>query len=238
MTRASASIDDDGSDLRRLPARRLPYRTRLLAALPPGLRRGIRDAALKSVERPVVAAFHGLFYASSPRTWDDMSWLGVSVLKCPFDLWNYQEIIVELRPDFIIETGTWDGGSALYMASICDLVDRGHIITIDVADPGGRPEHPRITYVTGSSVADDVVNHRCEHVFEELQTYSEIVTPGSYLIVEDTNLNGHPVGRWHGPGPMEAVERFLATNHSFVVDRSRQKFFLTFNPRGYLRRLA
>ena len=238
-------------------AGRQSYRSRLIASLPPRVRRRVRDAALKTVERPVVAAFHGLFYASSSRTWDNMSWLGTGVLKCPFDLWSYQEIIVELRPDFIIETGTWDGGSALYMASICDLLGHGQIVTIDIADPGGRPDHPRITYVTGSSVADEIVadvralvagadtvlvvldsDHRAEHVFHELQIYSEIVTPGSYLIVEDTNVNGHPVARWHGPGPMEAVERFLATSRGFVVDRSREKFFLTFNPSGYLRRVV
>ena len=66
--------------------------------------------------------------------------------------------------------------------------------------------------------------------------YSRWVTPGSYLIVEDTNVNGHPVLPEHGPGPMEAVEEFLAGSAEFEVDPAREKFFLTFNPRGFLRK--
>jgi cephalosporin hydroxylase len=54
--------------------------------------------------------------------------------------------------------------------------------------------------------------------------------------VEDTNVNGHPVLPDHGPGPMEAVEEFLATTDDFEVDRSRENRLLTFNPSGYLRR--
>ena len=70
----------------------------------------------------------------------------------------------------------------------------------------------------------------------ELQTYSPLVTPGSYLVVEDTNLNGHPVEPDHGPGPMEAVESFLKDHDEFAHDPAMDKFFLTFNPRGYLKR--
>ena len=69
-------------------------------------------------------------------------------------------------------------------------------------------------------------------MLDELRAYSPLVSPGSYLIVEDTNVNGHPALPEHGPGPMEAVEEFLE------VDVAREKFFLTFNPRGFLRRRA
>jgi cephalosporin hydroxylase len=62
------------------------------------------------------------------------------------------------------------------------------------------------------------------------------VTPGSYLIVEDTNLNGHPVEPEYGPGPMEALDAFLAETSDFSIDPRGEKFFLTFNPRGYLKR--
>jgi cephalosporin hydroxylase len=81
-------------------------------------------------------------------------------------------------------------------------------------------------------------DHRREHVLAELQAYADVVTPGSYLVVEDTSVNGHPVAPEFGPGPMEAVERFLETDERFVVDRSREKFLLTFNPGGFLRRRA
>jgi len=70
-----------------------------------------------------------------------------------------------------------------------------------------------------------------------LRAYSDLVTPGSYLIVEDTNINGHPVMREAGPGPMEAVQEFLADDRRFIVDSDREKFMTTFNPGGYLRRI-
>lgn len=206
----------------------------------------------------VVERFHRFYYdaKSFGETWGDTQWLGVNALKCPFDLWVYQEILTELKPDLIIETGTYDGGSAFYLASICDLLGHGEIVTVDIDDKAGRPKHDRISYVLGSSVDDGILagleerargkqtvmvfldsDHRAEHVANELSRYHRLVTPGSYLVVEDTNVNGHPVLPDLGPGPMEAVEQFLATNHDFVVDKAREKFFLTFNPNGYLRKL-
>jgi cephalosporin hydroxylase len=74
-------------------------------------------------------------------------------------------------------------------------------------------------------------------VLDELATYHRLVTPGSYLVVEDTNINGHPVLADFGPGPMEALDGFLPLHPEFVVDQTRENFFLTFNPRGFLRRL-
>jgi cephalosporin hydroxylase len=79
-------------------------------------------------------------------------------------------------------------------------------------------------------------DHSCEHVLDELRIYSRFVTPGSYLIVEDTNVNGHPAFPEHGPGPLEAVEAFLAETDELEVNATREKFFMTFNPRGFLRK--
>ena len=62
-------------------------------------------------------------------------------------------------------------------------------------------------------------------------------TVGRYLIVEDTNLNGHPVNPAHGPGPMEAVFDFLKTNDSYEIDHTQTKYLMTCNPNGYLKRL-
>lgn len=205
----------------------------------------------------VVEQFHRLYYESEAQTWKNTFFLGVRTAKCPLDLWIYQELLVELRPDLIVECGTAWGGSALYLATICDLIGTGRIITIDVADEPGRPSHPRITYVRGSSTSDEVVamvheqaagaetvlvlldsDHSYAHVRGELVAYSPLVTPGSYLVVEDTNVNGHPVLPEFGPGPWEAAEEFLATHPEFTVDNEREKFFLTFNPRGFLRRRA
>ena len=80
-------------------------------------------------------------------------------------------------------------------------------------------------------------NHSKQHVLEEMRAYAPMITIGNYLIVEDTNINGHPVLPEFGPGPMEAVEEFLKENHDFVPDPSREKFLVTFNPGGYLRKV-
>lgn len=183
-------------------------------------------------------------------------WLGVPILKSPLDCWIYQEIISEQRPDLIIETGTDLGGSALFFASICENIGHGSIVSIDIRS-AARVEHPRITFLLGDSTSDSVLervhdlargterrmvvldsDHSAEHVRRELQSYRDLVTPGSYMVVEDTNLNGHPVMPEHGPGPFEAVTAFLDENDDFEVDRSREKFLLTYFPTGYLRRVS
>jgi cephalosporin hydroxylase len=202
--------------------------------------------------------FHRAYYTAGEQggTWKATTWLGVPTWKCPLDLWVYQEMIHDLRPDLIVETGTAYGGSALYMATLCDVLGHGQIVTVDL--PGGgwpdRPEHPRISYLTGSSTDPQIIaqisaraagtvmvvldsDHSAAHVLDELRAYAPIVTPGSYLVVEDTNINGHPVFDSFGPGPMEAVTKFLEESSAFVVDRSREKFLLTFNPSGWLRRV-
>lgn len=203
----------------------------------------------------IVDQFHRQYYERRTETWGETYWLGHHVLKCPLDLWIYQEILHELRPELIVETGTYRGGSALYLASICDLLGHGAVLTIDSQRQRGRPRHPRITYLHGSSTSREIVRqverqarrkrpvlvildsgHGQAHVLDELRAYAPLVTPGSYLIVEDTNLNGHPVEPGHGPGPAEAVAAFLTENAAFRRDPSREKLLLTFNPGGYLQK--
>ena len=208
-----------------------------------------------SAHQDVIDAFHRLYYELQERTRENNSWLGVKIWKCPLDLWVYQELLYRVRPDLVVETGTYKGGSAYFMAGIFDLMGHGRVLTVDVDENGDRPEHERIEYLTGSSVDPAVLtrvreeaahnetvlvildsDHHRDHVLTELREYSQIVTPGSYLIVEDTNINGHPVRAEYGPGPREAVEIFLADTRDFVPDAACEKFLLTWNAGGYLRR--
>jgi cephalosporin hydroxylase len=197
--------------------------------------------------------FNSNFYNSGK--WNDTTWLGIQTLKVPTDLWIYQELITAIRPSLIVECGTYRGGSALFLASICDLINWGQVATIDLVEYPDRPQHPRITYIMGSTIAAQTVatvrdmlsgesicmvildsDHSRDHVLAEMQLYGPLVSEGCYLIVEDTNVNGHPVLPEFGPGPMEAVEEFLQIHPEFEVDLSCERFGLTFNPRGYLRR--
>jgi cephalosporin hydroxylase len=196
-----------------------------------------------------------LRYAES-RVWLERTpWLGTPVRKCPLDLWIYQEIMFRTQPDVIIETGTLFGGSALYLASICDLLANGRVISIDIEENEDRPSHPRILYLTGSSVAPEVIDrvkaevadasrvmvildsdHHDDHVLGELHAYGPLVTEGCYLIVEDTLAGQFSPGRW-GAGPSAAIQKFMSSNQSFVTDTSSEKFLMTFNPGGYFKRV-
>jgi cephalosporin hydroxylase len=208
------------------------------------------------LKQAVIDLFENIYYDSPKSTWDSTSWLGAPCKKYPTDLWIYQEIIFENKPDLIIETGTLYGGSALYLGSLLDLVGHGRVISIDLEVREARPHHNRVTYVTGSSTESATIaqlepllrdsvtrmvildsDHRKAHVEEELRIYSQYVTPGQYLIVEDSAINGHPVYGKFGPGPFEAIATFLKGTNDFVVDKTREKFFLSANHNGNLRRI-
>ncbi|MCW4009513.1 MAG: cephalosporin hydroxylase family protein [Candidatus Bathyarchaeota archaeon] len=203
----------------------------------------------------MVNEFNKIYYDS--KVWTRTYWFGVPILKCPTDLWVYQEILFEQKPDLIIECGTANGGSALFFASLFDLIGNGEIVTIDIEDKRDRPQHKRIKYLLGSTTSECILSevtalaknkkkilvildsdHSKEHVLNELRLYNSFVTKGSYLVVEDTNINGHPVCLDFGAGPMEAVDEFLKEHRDFIVDTSKEKFFVTFNPSGYLKKIT
>lgn len=209
---------------------------------------------MHQLDQSIITEFNRQYYDSN--VWGWTYWLGYPTAKTPTDLWMYQEIIVAQRPDFIIETGTLFGGSALFMACVCDFTDHGRVISIDIEHRETLPIHSRITYLLGDStdawllkqVQKQIpVGSRCmvvldsdhsrDHVILELLAYSSFVQPDGYLIVEDTNLNGHPAYPTFGPGPMEAVWEFLESHSEFEIDKEREKFGLTFNPGGFLHRI-
>lgn len=204
--------------------------------------------------KDIVDNFHKLYYYSSAynRTWKDTYWMGVPIQKNPMDCWVYQEMIHYLRPDYIIETGTKVGGSTLFFATILDAVGGGEVITVDIDHIYNLPQHKRITYLTGSSIDDVIIDfisprvknkvvmvildsdHGKGHVLKELELYSKFVSIGSYLIVEDTNICGFPVIGQAEPGPLDAIMEFLKVNKNFKINRECEKFYLTFSPCGFL----
>lgn len=208
------------------------------------------------VEQTIIDQFHQLYYHVSPRTWKDTTYRGVVAYKCPTDMWVYAELVDRLQPGLVIETGTFRGGSALYLADVCERNGHGRVVSIDIDVQPDRPEHPRLEYIEGSSVADDVVqqvrdrlpddgshvlvildsDHSRDHVAAELAVYAPMVTVESYIVVEDTNVNGHPAAPLHGPGPWEAAHEFLAEHDEFEIDHRSERYGLTQNPDGYLRR--
>ncbi len=148
------------------------------------------------------------------------------------------------------------GGATLYYAGLFDLLGtRGRIVTVDITRQD-FPKHPRVEYMVGTSTDPGIVelvtsrvnrgdkvmvtldsSHMREHVLNELNAYSTLVTPGNCLVVEDTRLNGHPVAFDEG-APWAAVDEFLKDHPEFEQDRTREKHGMTFNPGGWLKRKA
>jgi cephalosporin hydroxylase len=201
--------------------------------------------------------FHEWYYSDPSRL--ITTWLGVPLRKIPNDLWVYAELIQRVQPRWIIETGTLEGGSALWFAQVGALAGaRMQVITIDLEARPNQPTHSAIEYVVGNSLDPAIQahvrmrlgwfpgpvlvsldsDHTAAHVLAELRAYSPFVTPGSYLVVEDTNLAYEAVPGW-GPSPRDAVQQWFAEDHPpFEVDYACERYGLTFSPQGWLRRVG
>ena len=202
----------------------------------------------------------------------NFSWMGRPIIQLPQDMMAMQEIIWQVKPDLIIETGIAHGGSLIYYASLLELI--GHAdayvfgIDIDLREHN-RPEiekHPmyhRIRMLEGSSISSEVIdnvhrqaegkqrvlvvldsNHTHDHVLQELNAYSSLVTQGSYLVVFDTIIEDMPDDLPHtqnrpwrkGNNPKTAVQEFLSHNDRFEPDTNLEaKLLITVAPQGYLK---
>jgi cephalosporin hydroxylase len=208
----------------------------------------------------IIRQFAELWWAEKRTTIFQNRFLGVSTLQNPFDAWVTQEIITEVRPDLIVECGTFCGGSALMWSMLLEQINpAGRVVSVDVEDRSHElPPFAllqRIDFLVGSSIDPAIVadverraagkrtlvildsNHAKDHVRGELDAYSPLVSRGSYLIVQDGAVNGHPIDPEHGPGPFEAVGEFLKSHDEFELDLTRERMLMTFNPGGFLRRV-
>jgi cephalosporin hydroxylase len=230
-------------------------RTILIAAIV-----GVVVYAYSMQENMVKTRFAKIVYSEKNALWSNQ-WMGLSTWQNPNDAWIIQEIISELRPDYIVETGTFRGGSAVLWATVLREVNPdGKVITIDIEDQTTQARRldvwkRSINFLLGSSTDPKIVAqvaqavkgkktlvildalHTKDHVLKELEIYAPMVNMGSYIVVQDSQVNGHPVHREHGPGPMEAIEAFLAKSGDFQPDLDRERLMHTTNPRGYLKRL-
>lgn len=192
--------------------------------------------------------------------WKDMHYRGVRTLKVPSDMWSYQEILHERGIEWVVETGTRHGGSALYFADVLSGNGAaGRVISIDIdRDSRMIESHPKIDFIIGDSSSAATVEtvkralpegrgplflildseHTREHVLRELHAFLPLLRSGDYMVVEDTCVNGHPVRPSFGPGPYEALQEFLAQHgDKFARDETRErKFGFTAAPGGYLLR--
>ena len=148
----------------------------------------------------------------------NFSWMGRPIIQYPQDMIAMQEIIWNLKPDLIIETGIAHGGSLIYYASLLELIGKGEVLGIDIdirehnkAAIENHHMYKRIKMIQGSSIDPDIVarvkqhaegkettlvvldsNHTHEHVLAELQMYAPLVSLNSYVVVYDTIVEKLP----------------------------------------------
>lgn len=139
------------------------------------------------------------------------TWMGIPIIQLPEDILMMHELIYKVKPYVIVETGTAHGGTAIFYASMLELLGKGRVISIDIEIRKNNrlaieahPMSKRITLIEGSSTDEPVVarvremiglgdkvlvaldsNHSFDHVRLELEKYAPLVTPGSYIVVFD-----------------------------------------------------
>ena len=148
----------------------------------------------------------------------NFSWMGRPIIQYPQDMIAMQEIIWNLQPDLIIETGIAHGGSLIYYASILELIGKGEVLGIDIdirehnkVAIESHPMFKRIKMIQGSSIDEAIVaqvkehaegkktilvvldsNHTHDHVLAELEMYAPFVSLNSYIVVYDTIVEKLP----------------------------------------------
>ena len=177
------------------------------------------------------------------------TWMGRPLIQFPDDLLRLQEIVFQVQPDVIIETGIAHGGSLIFHASLCKVLARGRVIGVDIeirphnrAAIEAHPLKPLITLIEGSSTDPRIVeevrslvapgetvliildsNHTMAHVRAELEAYSTLVTPGSFIVVLDGYLMelaapDRPDSNWATDNANAGVRAFAADHPEWTVE--------------------
>ena len=178
------------------------------------------------------------------------SWLGRPIVQLPEDMIRIQEVIYRIKPDVIIETGVAHGGSLIYYATLCKAFEKGRVVGIDIEiRPHNRNAiegHELSSYITlveGSSTSPEVLdqvrslikpgesvlvildsNHTRQHVLDEMRSYCDLVTKGSYLVATDGIMKdfsdvprGNPEWIWDNPN--KAAQEFAAETPQFLLEQ-------------------
>ncbi|SRR5258706_8971137 len=174
----------------------------------------------------------------------NFSWMGRPIIQYPQDMVAMQEIIWEVKPDLVIETGIAHGGSLIYYASLLELAGGGEVLGIDIdirahnrKEIEQHPMFKRIKMIEGSSIDEAIIeqvkdaawnkqriivcldsNHTHEHVLRELELYSSFVSVNSYIIVFDTIVEDLPEGYFSQQRPWG-----ISNNPKTAVDEFLRK---------------
>lgn len=190
--------------------------------------------------------------------WEQQHAQGVAgMVKTVSDVERYRHLLMHVRPDWIVECGTFNGASACWFADTAGA----NVVTVDThpqADEETR-QHPRVTWITGNSADPHVAayvrslvggvvmvvldsDHSARHVYEEMLLYGPLVTCGSYMVVEDGIVRHIPteLAYYDYSSPLDAIERFLEPyGDDWFADQTIEDLFpTTQNPKGFLLRVC
>jgi cephalosporin hydroxylase len=190
------------------------------------------------------------WYYERDKVWQGTRFLGITTMKSVSDMWNYQEIITDIKPAVIVEFGSFAGGSAIFFNMIGRAVNPDlRVLSVDIdhglLDPRVK-DYPEIEFLESSSTADGVIgriaemraahpgpaffildsDHSKAHVLNEMLGIRDVLQADDYVVVEDANVNGHPVAKNWGPGPFEAMEEYFRRYpHDYLRDSEREHKF-------------
>lgn len=177
----------------------------------------------------------------------NFSWMGRPIIQYPQDMVAMQELIWQIKPDLIIETGIAHGGSLIYYASLLELIGHGEVLGIDIdirehnrAEIENHPMKKRISMIQGSAIDVKTIaqvaeiannkskvmvcldsNHTHEHVLAELELYAPFVTQDSYLVVFDTIVEHLPQGYFKHERPWGIGNNPLTAVHEFLSQNNQ-----------------
>ena len=189
-----------------------------------------------------------------------MKYRGADMQKNPMDLVIYSEIIHEQEPDCIIEIGGAGGGTAKWLCDQLSIIGKKDsiVISVDITHAHFKFHDKRLQKVTGDSTTDETGalvyglafdkkkvliihdgSHKKVDIKKDFARYSALVQPGGYFIIEDGVMDvfdwkdhrtsGHDCGMYAG---LEIEKE----NDNWEIDYEKERYIITYNPCGYLRR--
>ena len=200
-------------------------------------------AAMASDEQLKKKSLDWMLHADKYKYTYNYSWLGRPIIKYPSDIVATQQIVWDVKPDLIIETGIAHGGSLILSASLLELIGgEGRVLGIDIdirehnrKEIEAHPMMKRIDMIEGSSVADDVMEHvraaaakaktvmvfldslhTHDHVLKELELYAPLVSVGSYMVLPDTFIEYFPKGYYAENRPWDVGNNPMTALRAFL----------------------
>jgi cephalosporin hydroxylase len=201
------------------------------------------------------------------------SWCGIPIIRLPDDILVFQELVWDMNPKVIVEIGVARGGSVILSSSLLHLLDNGgrvfgldidirshnrlaienHRLSKNVTLIEGDSTSPQVISYLENQLGQDLIdilvldsNHTHEHVYKELNSYSNLIRVGGYIVLPDTVIEYFPKGYYSsnrswdvGNNPMTALVQFLDENPNFRIDESRSsKAAISESPKGYIVRVS